>query len=83
MQGFADSARTLDHGAQVFHNTSAATDLKQVAAENGVIRQQRIQIIGLYAVRIAQRDAGNRSQQIIHIRIGAEFKGFAIVIHRQ
>ena len=76
MQGLADGTDTGDLGLEVRLDLVGQHGLGQVAAEDGSVRQDAVQLIG-DGLGLAELDAGKLGLQVVLQRISGDLKGVA------
>ena len=82
MQGLADGAGTGDLGLEVRLDLIGQDGLGQVAAEDGRIGQDAVQLVG-DSLGLAELDAGELGLQLVLQRVSTDLKGVAVVVDGQ
>ena len=82
VQGLADGTGTGDLGLEVRLDLVGQHGLGQVAAEDGSVGQDAVQLIG-DGLGLAELDAGKLGLQVVLQRIGGDLKGVAVVVDGQ
>ena len=82
MQGLADGTDTGDLGLEVRLDLVCQNGLGQVAAEDGSVRQDAVQLVG-DGLRLAELDAGELGLQVVLQRVSGDFKRVAVVVDGQ
>ena len=82
VQGLADGAGTGDLGLEVRLDLVGQDGLGQVAAEDGRIGQDAVQLVG-DGLGLAELDAGELGLQLVLQRVSTDLKGVAVVVNGQ
>ena len=82
MQGLADGTGTGDLGLEVRLDLVGQDGLGQVAAEDGRIGQDAVQLVG-DGLGLAELDAGELGLQLVLQRVSTDLKGVAVVVDGQ
>ena len=81
MQGLADGTGTGDLGLEVRLDLVGQDGLGQVAAEDGRIGQDAVQLVG-DGLGLAELDAGELGLQLVLQRVSTDLKGVAVVLYK-
>ena len=82
VQGLADGTGTGDLGLEVRLDLVGQDGLGQVAAEDGRIGQDAVQLVG-DGLGLAELDAGELGLQLVLQRVSTDLKGVAVVVDGQ
>ena len=82
VQGLADGTGTGDLGLEVRLDLVGQDGLGQVAAEDGRIGQDAVQLVG-DGLGLAELDAGELGLQLVLQRVSTDLKGVAVVVNGQ
>ena len=82
VQGLADGTGTGDLGLEVRLDLVGQDGLGQVAAEDGRIGQDAVQLVG-DGLGLAKLDAGELGLQLVLQRVSTDLKGVAVVVDGQ
>ena len=82
VQGLADGTGTGDLGLEVRLDPVGQDGLGQVAAEDGRIGQDAVQLVG-DGLGLAELDAGELGLQLVLQRVSTDLKGVAVVVDGQ
>ena len=82
MQGLADGTGTGNLGLEVRLDLVGQDGLGQVAAEDGRIGQDAVQLVG-DGLGLAELDAGELGLQLVLQRVSTDLKGVAVVVDGQ